>query len=340
MNTVEAAVIHKLDKEQRGGKSDVTLRDKLNDLSPKVTKLVLDINELYAKKSNKGYGRFQADQDAFPVSRMLHGYYDGVQADFLTLSRELVGVLAARADQQPMAKGGYVLMAQISGEGGSRWFLVAIINNVDGSAVDENLDVIETFHVDLEHLRVAGRVNVRDWLEVEGHARYVGFLKQRGDVAEYFKAFLGCDDLVVPTVETKSLTQSLKAFAAEQKLDFKREDEFLKAAHAYCDQRAQDKEPLSLDALANAAWPDEPELLKAKFAQDGAQISDGFIPDPLALRRMLKVRARTDAWSIELDLSALASGDAQYVPDEQGLLLRNLPPELLELLEREHKGKN
>jgi len=340
MSTVHAAVIHKLEKVQRAGKSVVTKRDKLNELSVEMIKLVLDINELYAKKSNKGYGRFQADEQAYPVSRLLRNFYESDAPNFLALSHELIGILAARADLQPLSKGGYVLMAEVSGDDGARWFLVAVINNVDGSAVDENLEVIEAVHVDLEHLRVAGRVSVQDWLEIEGHARYIGFLKQRGDVAEYFKAFLGCDDMVVPLAETKSLTASLKAFASEEKLDFKQEEDFLRAAYAYCDQRAQANEPLSLDSLANAAWPDEPDKLKAQFARDGAQVSDGFVPDPTALKRLLKIRARTSAWSVELDVSALVSGDAEYVPEREGLLLCNLPADLLELLVRETKPKS
>ena len=335
MNTVEAAVIHRLEKEPRAGKSVVTKREKLNKLNEHVTKLVLDINELYAKKSNKGYGRFQDDEESYPTSRLLRDLYNKDERGFLAVSHDLLGVLAARADQQPLSKGGYVLMAQVVNEDGTRWFLVAIINNVAGSAVDENLEVIETIRIDLEHLRVAGRVNIHEWLEVEGGSRYVGFLKQRGDVAEYFKAFLGCDDMVVPTAETRSLTASLKSFASEEKLDFKQEEEFLRAAFNYCDQRAEAGEQLSLDALANAAWPNDPDKLKAKFAQDGAQVSDGFIPDRNGLRKLMKVGARTQAWNVEVNLSAFSTGDAFYVRERKGLLLCNLPPELLEVLERE-----
>ena len=42
-------------------------------------------------------------------------------------------------------------------------------------------------------LRVAGRIDLGAWQT--GGERYISFLRGRGDVAQYFKLFLGCNDL-------------------------------------------------------------------------------------------------------------------------------------------------
>ncbi len=227
-------------------------------------------------------------------------------------------------------------MAQLSGDNDARWFLVAIINNVTGAAVDEaTLEVVEAMHVDLENLRVAGRVNVAAWRTPGDTTRYVGFLKQHGDVAEYFKSFLGCNDVTSTSTETRGLLTALKAFAATEQMQPERQEEFLRAAYNFCDGLATRGEPLSLDALSNVVWPNAPEHLRATFTADNLTVSDQFIPNKSALRSFVRIRAKNRNWTLDMQRQALFSGDAQYLPESRSLLLQNLPPDLIAALEEE-----
>ncbi len=333
--TVDAAVLHKLDKEPHQGDARVTPRQGALALTPKVIELVEKIDALYGHKANKGYGRFEADVINYPSSQLLTTLYDG-GATFIETSQQLLQVLAQRANAQPLARGGYVLMAQLSGDNDARWFLVAIINNVSGPAVDEaTLEVVESMHVDLENLRVAGRVNVAAWRNADDTGRYVGFLKHRGDVAEYFKSFLGCNDVTSPSSETRTLLTALKAFAATEQMLPERQEEFIRSAYNFCDERASNNEPLSLDALANALWPNDPDRLRAAFAAEAQPVSDHFVPHKGALRTFVRIRAKTPNWTLDLQRQALFTGDAQYLPESQTLVLRNLPADLIAALEDE-----
>lgn len=335
MATVTAAVIHKLIKEPHGPAS-VQTRDDALPLTEPVLNLVSAISTFYGSRASKGYGRFETDVLTYPTSTVLRRMFDEDDLTFVEGSKLLLDVLTGKARQAPLSKGGYVLMAHGEGDAGDRWFLVAIINNVASNAVnEETLEIVQSFHVDVNNLRVAGRVNLSTWIGGNEQDRYLGFLKHRGEVADYFKYFLGCNVVVQDSEDTKRLVDALRAFARAEDLDQGAEDEFLRRAHAVCSERSKSREPLSLDELTNAAWPQDPAKLQQALAQGAGQISDGFVPDGRSLRTLIKFHGKSEFWTVDLDRRALRRGDAQYLPARGELILRNLPPALKVALDGE-----
>lgn len=328
MNTIDSAVIHKLVKE-RQGKATVVPRSTLLPLTEPVMKLVHDIHELYAGKPGKGYGRFESDETNYPSAHILRQTFQNEKTTFLTASTELMKVLAAKASQAALATGGYVLMASVTNPAKHTWFVAAILNNIHASAInDESLEVVDSMHVDLHNLRVAGRVNITEWLSGDRDIRYIGFLKQRGQVSDYFKLFLGCNELIASVEETKKLVVVLKDFAKNSKLDRVQQENFLKAAHDFCLECQKNDQPLSLESLTNALWPDNPKELQKALTSEHVQINDGFVPDGRSLKAFVKIKARTKYWSVELDRQALVTGQAKYDPKKRTLTLSDLPSEL------------
>ncbi len=328
MSIIHDAIIHKLIKEKHGNATYVE-RETVLTVNEPVKKLVLDIHGLYASRASKGYGRFEDDEVNYPSASILRAAFKDQNAEFSETSKKLLKVLAAKASPVALATGGYVLMAHISNEANIHWFIVAIINNINGSAIeDDSLEIINAVHVDLDNLRVAGRVNINDWLNGDEETRYVGFLKQRGEVADYFKLFLGCNELVADTEETKKLVAVLKSFAKSENLDQEKEELFLKSAFDFCLDCNKNDKPLSLETLSNAIWPDDPDKLRAAFVGDNVQISDGFVPDGRSIRSLVRIKSKTKYWSLDLDRHAISSGFAHYNVTKGELTLRNLPDEL------------
>lgn len=335
MFTVNNAIIHKLIKEQHGKASVSERKDEL-PLTEPVKKLVTDIQELYGSRAGKGYGRFEEDNVNYPTPTVLKACFKEKSISFLDISKQLLSILENKASPVSLATGGFVLMAYISNAEGNEWFIVAIIKNVEGTAIDEKtFEVNETVHVDLDDLRVAGRVCLTDWLDNEKDVRYIGFLKQREKVSDYFKEFLGCSELIVNTEETKKLVSTLKSFARDKGLEQKEEDVFLQKAYEYCQDKHEKDEPLSLDGLANAVWPDSPEELKKIFTESEVQISDGFVPDKRSLNSLVKMKYKTKYWSLNLDRHALSEGHAHYDQQKGELILKNLPDAFKAELDRE-----
>lgn len=328
INTIEYVVIHKLVKE-RQGKASIVTRSALLQLTDPVKKLVHDIHELYADRTGKGYGRFEPDETNYPSARILRETYIDKKKTFLEASQELMTVLAAKAGQAPLATGGYVLMAQVANPVKASWFIAAIITNVQGSAInDDSLEIVDSVHIDLHNLRVAGRVSLTDWVGADSDVRYIGFLKQRGEVSDYFKLFLGCNELIASTEETKKLVVVLKDFARNSGLDREKQEAFLKSAYDHCSERQKNDQPLSLESLTNAIWPDDPKTLQKALTVGNVQINDGFVPDGRSLKAFVKIKAKTQYWSVELERQALVTGQAKYDPEKRTLTLSNLPTDL------------
>jgi nucleoid-associated protein len=335
--TVNYTIIHKLIKA-RHGKATVVERPVDLPITDPVKKLVLDVHNLYSSRVSKGYGRFDPDEINYPVASILRKLFQDKTLDFSEASKVLVKNLATRADSVPLATGGYVLMASLSNASGINWFIVAILNNTNGSAInDTTLEVIDSVHVDLENLRVAGRVNISEWLGGDPKIRYIGFLKQRDEVADYFKLFLGCNEFVSDTEETKKLVAALKKFSKQEGLDAEKEENFLQTAFNFCNEHKVQEKPLSLEALSNAVWPNDPEKLQVLFIEDDLQIHDGFVPDGRSIKSLVKIKSKTAYWSINLDRHAFSTGYAHYNQQKGELILRNLPAELRSELDREIK---
>lgn len=332
---VTAAVIHKLVKEPHGPTS-VHTRNKELVLTAPVLELVNAINKFYGSRANKGYGRFEEDVLTYPTSTVLRRMFEVGDLTFVEGSKLLLDVLAGKAQQAPLSKGGYVLMAHGKGNGGDLWFLVAIINNVAGSAVnEETLEIVKSIQVDVDNLRVAGRVNLATWMGGGEQDRYLGFLKHRGEVADYFKYFLGCNVIMRDTEDTKRLVEGLRIFARAENLDQGAENDFLRRAHAFCADRCKSRDELSLNELSNAAWPQDPERLQQALARSAIEISDGFVPDGRSLKSLIKFHGKAAFWTVDLDRRALRQGDAQYVQERGELILRNLPLALKSALDAE-----
>lgn len=330
-NTIRYAVVHKLEK-QRFQESTVVLRQTCLDIRPPLETLIDRVHRLYVDQPSKGYGMFEEDLDIYPTQRHVQQYYADKDINFHTLSVHLMNILRGKINQENLSTGGYVLMAHVTHRE-KEWLLIVMLTDVNGSAINDQLEVVSTVHLDLEHLRVAGRINLTGWQD--GEDRYIGFLKGKAEVSEYFKHFLGCNDVVSASKETLKLVDTLKRFASEQKLDDASRDRFLTDARDYCLECIQKNTPLSIEIIANRLCPDQPEALQKVFAAPECELADGFIPDRRIIKSFVRFKAKTPTWSLEFDRKAIRNGELKFDKHSGTLTITSLPHPLLTELSEE-----
>ncbi|WP_374351661.1 nucleoid-associated protein [Chitinimonas sp.] len=323
-NVITDFIVHKLVKEAHQRIATIELRDVPLAVNPTVQRLVDHLHKLYAERTGKGYGRFEENEDEFPAPKYIRQHIID-EFDFFELSRRLMGHLQLRASNELLATGGYVMIAKI-GNGATNFLLTAIVTDVIGAAITEGLEVVDSVHLDMSQLRVAGRVDLTAWQA--GADRYISFLKGRGEVAGYFKLFLGCNDVLVALDETKKLVKGLEEFAHAQQVEPIQRDRLLEDAYNLLDELGKNGTPVSLEALANRLWPDEPELLRAKLAEEALGLSDGFVPDRRAIKGLIKFEGKSDYWKLVFDRKAIRAGDLRYDPNTDTIVLSNLPNHL------------
>ncbi|MEX5328066.1 nucleoid-associated protein [Pseudomonas paraeruginosa] len=328
MPNITNCIVHKLLKDANQREAQIDLRPAELPVNQSVQRLVEHLHKLYSERAGKGYGRFEDNDDEYPAQRFIRQHEVTKEIDFLEMSNRLMVHLQSRASVEQFATGGFVLIVRMTNDDND-YLLVAIVTEVVGTAITEGLDVVDSVHLDMSQLRVAGRVDITAWLA--GADRYISFLKGRGDIANYFRLFLGCNDLVLALEESKKLVQGLEQFAVERELDAARRDEFLEQAHDYITSLGKGV-PVSLEALSNHLWPDEPAVLQTKLASDDLGLSDGFVPDRRAIKGLVKFEGKSDHWKLTFDRRAIRAGHLRYNPETDSIVLTHIPDGLREEL--------
>lgn len=318
-------VVHKLVKEQHTREASVELRGAPLRVSNTTQRLIDRIHKLYTEKAGKGYGKFEENEDEYPAQKYVRRHVLEQRTTFLELSVSLMEHLQARASRELLATGGYVLIARLTNDERD-YLLVAIVTEVIGTAITEGLDVIDSIHLDMSQMRVAGRIDLTGWSE--DAERYISFLKGRSDIAEYFKLFLGCNDLMVALEESRKLKEALEQFVGEQEITQEERDTALETAHDYLTALSKEGAEVSLDALANHVWPNDPDALKLSLANEELELSDGFVPDRRAIKGLIKFEGRTTHWKLVFDRKAIRNGSLQYNQETGTITLTNVPDAL------------
>ncbi|QDQ28516.1 nucleoid-associated protein [Chitinimonas arctica] len=327
-HTISDLVVHKLIKDQHGPAS-VELRAGTMPVTASAQRLIDYLCHYYAERLGKGYGKFEDDEDNFPMPRFIRQHVIEQSIDFATLAQLMVQHLQVRAEQEQLASGGFVLFARVH-NGAADCLMVALITEVVGTAITNGLDIVDSLHLDMGNLRVAGRVDLTAWQH--GAERYISFLKGRGEVANYFKLFLGCNDVVIALKETQKLVQGLGQFAERQQLPPEVRDQLLQRAHGYLDELGGEGQPLSIDAVARQVWPEAPERLEAALNDESLALSTGFVPDRRAIKPLVRFKANAPQWKLEFDRSSLRSGAVIYDKHADTLVLSNVPEHLKKAL--------
>lgn len=327
-HTITHLVVHQLAKAP-GTPATVALRAAPCALDEAAVRLVERLCGHYAERTGKGFGRFEDDEERFPLARLLRAHVVDRSLDFLALSQELVRQLQAIADEEELEDGGVVLVARVR-EGDADCLWIAVVGETLGTGVSGALELFDCRHLDFAALRAAGRIDLSGWQR--GDERYLGFLRGRGNAGAWFKRFLGCSDVVVALQETKKLVATLGRFADEQRLEPPARDALLERAHGYLDALGESGTALAFDALAREVFPEQPARLDAVLNATETKLASGFVPNRRAIRPLVRFSASGEQWKLEFDRAGLHSGAVHYDAAADTLVLSGVPDYLKRML--------
>lgn len=325
---------HALLKEQ-GTTDNVTVELNPDELpvADSTNELLKQLMERYSSKAGKGYGVFEEDTDSYPASAILTDYIEEVD-DFYQITERFMNVLKTESESQVFAKGGKVIFIHYT-DNEKEYFLVAILSEKIG-LLAKDWDLTQDEFLNFENLRFAGRINITDWQDPESleDCRYISFLKGQGEIAGYFKRFLGCKDVLLAKKETKALVEYIGKFAEEEGLSLEEQTQLRNRADTYLRQLSENEDFFILQTFANVIWADEPQDLIDSFERSGREnnfeISDGFIPNKRSLRSLKVYSHKTKHWSLSFDVEAYNDGDIEVDVENGSITITNAPPELLQ----------
>lgn len=322
-NTTHKFIVHIMNKEQQGSATIVRCPGE-KPVQPESQILSNALTNRYSGRAGKGYGKFEDDRDSFPMGNIVDDYFSNSTHSFYDTSIRMINHLKARADEELMSTGGYVIIAH-NEVNSNHYLMVAILTSAVGSAVHD-FDIQASEYLDIAKLRVAGRIDLTG--RQNGKERYISFLKGQNSVAGYFKKFLGCNDILIAKEETTKLRDALLSFATDRNLEPEEREDFLNRAHEKLKTLNRSGETFDTQVFANELWPAEPDLLIAKLTNENLEFSDGFVPDGTVIRGLVSFKGKSRNWSLKFDRAALHDGTVQYVAENDKLILSEIPDTL------------
>lgn len=331
---IRNAVVHRLEKQRNAKGATVNTADAEIVKNQALTQLLQNVLESYNSRCSRHAGSFEADIENYRFSVGVNSFLDG-GTDFLTFSKVAMERLRLNVTDVTFASGGYVLFV-LYAHNARQMLLVAKLSQEDGAIFSADLhEVVEAQYLNLNRLQVAARIDLDAWKGAE--PRYLTFVmkQEHGHPSIYFKEFIGCSIDQDSKVESTKLVKVVKDFAvsllAESLISAEQVPEIQRRAYDHAEELRKRPEPgtMEFDSLANALWPDEPEVFLKFLNNHPEQPSTGFMPDRTVFKKLSAINFTSRDFSLKMTYAF----KQEHVTTEQGkIVIHDAPQRLMQEL--------
>ncbi|AAY37889.1 nucleoid-associated protein [Pseudomonas syringae] len=172
---VRHSVIHKIDKKPDGSPAVLFLGAAGQFESQARDDLMSQLNESYNATASKGWGFFQPQSGAFPFSGWLGEYMTG-DIDLLKFSASAVEHFTKLMEESNLTTGGHVLFCHYQ-KGLTDYLVIALVQETEAVTMTEELAMIAVNCLNLDHIRLAARINVSEWQSNPQSKQCISYLK-------------------------------------------------------------------------------------------------------------------------------------------------------------------
>ena len=332
---VRHSVIHKIDKKPDGSPAVLFLGSSEQVESSARDDLVQQFNESYNATAGKGWGLFHAESGAYPFSGWLGKYLAG-GSDFLEFSTIAVEHLVKLIEESNLSTGGHALFCHYQ-QGLTEYLIIALVQETEAVTMTEELALMTVKRLDLDHIRLAARINISEWKNNPRSRQYISYLKgkQGRKISDYFRDFIGCQEGIDGPGETRTLLKAFSDFVESEDLGEESAREKTAALVDYATAQNKMGEPVSLDELSELIDEDNPKTF-ADFIRDKDYGLSPTIPaDKKTINHFRRFTGRAEGLSISFE-SHLLGSLVEFDRDSSSLTIKNLPTQLVEQLKRNY----
>jgi nucleoid-associated protein len=330
---VRHSVIHKIDKKPDGTPAVLFLGASEQVESQARDDLMSQLNESYNATAGKGWGFFHQESGAYPLSGWLSKYLAGV-TDFLSFSTTAVEHLTKLMEESNLTTGGHALFCHYQ-QGLTDYLVIALVQETEAVTMTEELALMTVKRLDLDHIRLAARINISEWQTNRQSKQYISYLKgkQGRKLNDYFRDFIGCQDGIDGPGETRTLLRAFSDFVESEDLPEESAREKKHTLVSYSIAQAKLGEPIALEELSGLIDEDRPKNFYDFIKAKDYGLSETLPPDKKTLNKFQRFTGRAEGMSISFEAHLL--GDKIEFDEAVGTLtLRGLPTQLTEQLKR------
>ncbi|WP_194791425.1 nucleoid-associated protein YejK [Pseudomonas sp. UFMG81] len=330
---IRHCIVHLIDKKPDGSPAVLHARDSELAASDAIENLLADLNDSYNAKQGKAWGLFHGESGAYPFSGWLKQYLDD-EKDFAAFSRVAVEHLQKLMEESNLSTGGHVLFAHYQ-QGMTEYLAIALLHHSEGVAVNAELDVTPSRHLDLGQLHLAARVNLSEWKNNQNSKQYISFIKGKNGkkVSDYFRDFIGCQEGVDGPGETRTLLKAFSDFVEKEDLPEEAAREKTQTLVDYATSQTKMGEPMALEELSSLIDEDRPEAFFDHIRNSDYGLSPEIPADKRTLNQFRRFTGRAEGLSISFE-SHLLGSKIEYDEEAGTLVIKGLPTQLVDQLKR------
>ncbi|WP_394208120.1 nucleoid-associated protein YejK [Pseudomonas putida] len=330
---IRHCIVHLIDKKPDGSPAVLHARDAELAASDAIENLLADLNDSYNAKQGKAWGFFHGESGAYPLSGWLKQYLDE-EKDFTAFSRVAVEHLQKLMEESNLSTGGHTLFAHYQ-QGMTEYLAIALLHHSEGVAVNAELDVTPSRHLDLGQLHLAARINLSEWKNNKNSKQYISFIKGKNGkkVSDYFRDFIGCQEGVDGPGETRTLLRAFSDFVESEDLPEESAREKTQTLVEYATSQTKMGEPVTLEELSSLIDEDRPKAFYDHIRNKDYGLSPEIPADKRTLNQFRRFTGRAEGLSISFEAHLL--GDKVEYDEEAGtLMIKGLPTTLVDQLKR------
>ncbi|BBE51194.1 Nucleoid-associated protein YejK [Ferriphaselus amnicola] len=338
---IQQAILHRIEKEKNtsgtGSAIPVTRTSQL-PIDGRLEKMTEEILKIYGKSTN-GYGTFNANQTLYQFPVKLKDYV--LQStDFIQFTIDTTDLISLKMAGEAFSTGGYVLILRYTNLG-QDWLMVAMLKLKHGTGINEQtMDLSDTLSFDIDHLHEAARVDLAKWQS--NTQPYLSFVKKRqttSEVSKYFREALGCTEYTDSKHQTIQIKKAFEDYCEANSWSSEKKRTGRQQFYEHCDAKDKSGEPVNLAALS-AILDDQNPTSFSEFVRDNDyQVNDTFKPDRATFSKLNRISKSFGSVKVSFEVQDIDNGKVAYDPDNRCLVIRDLPSELIDEINK-HKSSD
>ncbi|MBJ7537598.1 nucleoid-associated protein [Marinomonas transparens] len=337
--SISNLIVHEIQKQEGERKAILIARPNENPVDGQAEALSAQVTNLF-NRSGMNTGRFsnpKGSEEGSQFPALLHKHFkDDAFADFAAFSKDCAAEYLRYMEQVDEVQGGLLWFNHYELHD-THFLYIVMLKRKQGIGLGADLSLSQVEQIEMEKLHMALRINLTAW-QAEDEGRYIAFRFGRAPKfeSEYFTQFIGCDEPKIAAKETRKLVDLTSAFCQSERLPSKQANEFKKVISDHCKEKAEEREPLEMKALASEVESRFSVEQANKFLEiadsDSFQMEKEIFVEKAALKKLTRLSGSSRALTLSFD-SDLLGESVVFDADSGTLVIKDLPKSLLKQLQ-------
>ena len=281
-------VVHRLNLSD-DGKLHFIPRSSCFEASKEIETLAQQLHTTFNSKPGKGVGGFVEETEnpfADDLSQVLQS-----EMDFHAFSVKSGEFLLQTLAKEEMVETGFLIFSQYEYLA-TQYLLIALIDTKQHVAVNKQMDLDYSDHLDFSKMQLAVRIDITQWQVTPDQFRYISFLKGRmgRKVSDFFMQYIGCEEKVDVKQQNKQLMQNVDDYLSQEQCDAYEKNQHRGSVASYFKEKVVEGEDVTVQEIAQFLPKNEDSGQSFTVFNDQQEVplEESFQPDRAAIKSLAK----------------------------------------------------